>query len=57
MEFVAVMEIKYGKKLIQELCFQYESFTTLGRYEDNSIQRIAEWNFILLGLIKSFGQS
>jgi hypothetical protein len=30
------------KKIVQELNFEHESFTTLGRYEDNLIERIAE---------------
>lgn len=30
------------KKIVQELDFEHESFATLGRYEDNLIERIAE---------------
>ncbi|CAF0955453.1 unnamed protein product [Rotaria sordida] len=38
--------LSYGyhiwKKIVQELNFEHESFTTLGRYEDNLIEKIAE---------------
>jgi hypothetical protein len=34
--------IQTWKKIVQELNFEHESFTTLGRYEDNLIERIAE---------------
>ncbi|CAF0856685.1 unnamed protein product [Adineta ricciae] len=30
------------KKIVQELNFEHESFTTLGRYEDNLVEKIAE---------------
>ena len=40
--------LSYGnqiwKRLVKELDFEHESFTTLGRYEDNLIERIAECN-------------
>ncbi len=34
--------IQTWKKIVQELNFEHESFTTLGRYEDNLIEKIAE---------------
>ena len=34
--------IQIWKKIVQELNFEHESFTTLGRYEDNLIEKIAE---------------
>ena len=44
--------LSYGqqiwKKIVEELQFQHESFTTLGRYEDNLIEKIAECNPSLL---------
>jgi hypothetical protein len=36
------------KKIVQELNFEHESFTTLGRYEDNLIERIAECKNMIL---------
>jgi len=36
------------KKIVQELNFEHESFTTLGRYEDNLIERIAECKLIFI---------
>ena len=32
------------KRIVQELNFEHESFTTLGRYEDNLVEKIAECN-------------
>lgn len=43
--------LSYGcqvwKKIVQELNLEHESFTTLGRYDDNLIERIAECKEIL----------
>lgn len=42
--------LRYGKriwkKISEELLFEHESFTTLGRYEDNLIEKIAQCNSI-----------
>ncbi len=40
--------ISIWKKIVQELNFEHESFTTLGRYEDNLIEKIAECKLFLI---------
>ena len=38
------------KRIVQELNFEHESFTTLGRYDETVIERVAECkiNFFIL---------
>ncbi len=42
------------KKIVQELNFEHESFTTLGRYEDNLIEKIAECKLFFFSLKEVF---
>jgi hypothetical protein len=41
-EYVLVMELKCGKRIVQEVNFLHELFKNLGRYEDNLIEKVAE---------------
>jgi hypothetical protein len=36
------------KRIVQELNFEHESFTTLGRYDESIIERVAECKINLL---------
>ncbi len=40
------------KRIVQELNFEHESFTTLGRYDESVIERVAECNIILFYFIR-----
>ena len=42
------------KKVVEELDLEHESFTTLGHYEDNLIERMAECNELLLFVFFNF---
>jgi hypothetical protein len=37
-----VYGIAIWKRIVQELNFEHESFTTLGRYDESIIERVAE---------------
>lgn len=50
--------LSYGdqvwKRIVEELNFEHDSFTTLGRYEDNLIEKIAECNSFPFLYLKLF---
>lgn len=50
------------KRIVQELNFEHESFTTLGRYDETLIEKVAECkkilfciHFFLIDLLRSLG--